>query len=142
MPPQYRNTTLTAGNGQIVPTKPEGCLSSKGNQPTATLVIRRSEVGSTIEPLLGQSEAIFDEGFDGVRRILQLDRQLFALRGCVIRQHVIRDILPPRGPPDATSHPMEVSGAQRRAHRSQAVVPVVATAQLQPQTAERQIHSS
>src|SRR6478735_4739006 len=86
--------------------------------------------GSGVELLLRALETLRDQHLDGVGRRVDLEGQDLLLRGGVVRQHEVRDVLATRRAADADPHPVEVAGAERGAHRAQAVVAVVAATEL------------
>src|SRR5680860_467481 len=100
---------------------------------------RAAHVESAVEPLLGELQIVGDQGLHGVRGTVDLERQLLALGRAVVRQHEICGTLPSRRSPDAGAHAVELTTAQRGAHRLQPVVAVVTAAQLGPQRPEADV---
>ena len=63
--------------------------------------------------LLGALEALGDQRLDGVGGVVDLERQLLALRRGVVGQHEVGDVLAAGRTADADPDPVEVAGAER-----------------------------
>src|SRR5690348_379266 len=68
---------------------------------------------SAVEALLGLLEALVDQRLDRVGGSVDLQRQHLALRGRVIGEHEVRDVLPTGRSADADAYAVEIAGAQR-----------------------------
>jgi hypothetical protein len=89
--------------------------------------------------VLGLGQALGDQGLDGVGAAVEGEREFLPLRRGEVSEHEVRRVHPARRAADPEPDPVVVTGAERRGDRAQAVVAVVAAAELQADGAERDV---
>src|SRR5579859_547837 len=89
--------------------------------------------------VLGGFQAVGDQGFGGVGGTVQVEVEVLALGGGEVAEDEVGRVHPAGRPADAEANPVVVRGAERLGDRAQAVVAVVATAELEPQRAGRDV---
>src|SRR3984885_3335033 len=89
--------------------------------------------------VLGLGQALGDQGLHRVGAAVEGEREFLPLGGGEVPEHEVGRVHPARRAADAEADPVVVTGAEGRGDRAQAIVAVVAAAQLQADPAERDV---